>query len=68
MEKKYWWLRPVLAAPLVLGALLTLLSAFVNIYLFYLEALLLICVCYAFCFSFSFGLCSKYWSIACKSF
>ena len=44
MEKKYWWLRPVLAAPLVLGALLTLLSAFVNIYLFYLEALLLICV------------------------
>lgn len=44
MEKKYWWLRPVLAAPLALGALLTLLSAFVNIYLFYLEALLLICV------------------------
>ena len=44
MEKKYWWLRPVLAAPLVLGALLTLLSAFVHIYLFYLEALLLICV------------------------
>ena len=44
MEKKYWWLRPVLAAPLALGTLLTLLSAFVNIYLFYLEALLLICV------------------------
>lgn len=44
MEKKYWWLRPVLTAPLALGALLTLLSAFVNIYLFYLEALLLICV------------------------
>ncbi|MGN0625405.1 MAG: DHH family phosphoesterase [Oscillospiraceae bacterium] len=44
MEKKYWWLRPVLAVPLAFSALLTLLSAFVNIYLFYLEALLLICV------------------------
>ena len=33
-----------LGSTLVLGALLTLLSAFVNIYLFYLEALLLICV------------------------
>lgn len=44
MEKKYWWLRPVLAAPLALCAILTLLSAVVNIYLFYLEALLLICV------------------------
>ena len=44
MEKKYWWLRPVLAVPLAFSTLLTLLSAFVNIYLFYLEALLLICV------------------------
>ncbi|MBQ3241405.1 MAG: DHH family phosphoesterase [Oscillospiraceae bacterium] len=44
MEKKYWWLRPILVAPLALCALLTLLSAFVNIYLFYIEALLLICV------------------------
>ena len=44
MEKKYWWLRPILVAPLALCTLLTVLSAFVNIYLFYLEALLLICV------------------------
>ena len=44
MEKKFWWLRPILVAPLALCALLTLLSAFVNIYLFYIEALLLICV------------------------
>ncbi len=44
MERKSWWLRPVLLAPLILCAVLTLMSAFVNIYLFYIEALLLICV------------------------
>lgn len=42
MDRKFWWLRPVLVAPLGLCVLLTVLSAFVNIYLFYLEALLCI--------------------------